>query len=245
MPDATARSAAKIDLARRNGALSRGPITAAGKARSARNAIRHGLCARIMVLVNGDDTAVAALRAAIVARHRPRGEAERRCVDELVSLAWGQRRLLDLEAAAQTGLVDLGFRSPPAIGGDAAPLSRTARSRRPACGGGVGSSAPGAPTRRWHERTDRYAVHERNPPRHERTDAGCGWRHAAASWRRPAEIHKRIRCRHERTDRARPAAQPAPAASPCGAGAAVPGCSRSTRKSMNARTLAGRWRRCG
>ena len=105
MPDATARSATKIDLARRNGALSRGPITAAGKARSARNAIRHGLCARIMVLVDGDDTALAALRAAIVARHRPRGEAERRCVDELVSLAWRQRRLLDLEAAAQTGLV--------------------------------------------------------------------------------------------------------------------------------------------
>ena len=40
-----ARSPAQIEASRRNGARSKGPVTAEGKARASRNALKHGLSA--------------------------------------------------------------------------------------------------------------------------------------------------------------------------------------------------------
>jgi hypothetical protein len=93
----------KAEIARRNGALSRGPVTAEGKARSARNSLRHGLCAKTPVPGTDEDaTALAALRAAMLARHQPLDEAKAHWVEELVAVAvaWRQRRLRALEDAA-------------------------------------------------------------------------------------------------------------------------------------------------
>jgi hypothetical protein len=90
----------KAETARRNGALSRGPVTPEGKARAARNSTRHGLCAKTLVLgADEGAAALAALRAAMLARHQPVDEAEAHWVEELVAVAWRQRRLRALEDA--------------------------------------------------------------------------------------------------------------------------------------------------
>jgi hypothetical protein len=101
------------DIARRNGALSEGPTTQAGKARSALNAIRHGICARSAAPVEPEDAAAqAALRAAMLARHQPLDEAEAHWVAELVFVAWRQRRLRVLEDAV---LAQIGAEPGPAL----------------------------------------------------------------------------------------------------------------------------------
>jgi hypothetical protein len=101
----------KADTARRNGARSRGPVTPEGKVRAARNSTRHGLCAKTLVLgADEDAAALAALRAAMLVRYQPLDEAEAHWVEELVAMAWRQRRLRVLEdavlACATAGEVD-------------------------------------------------------------------------------------------------------------------------------------------
>ena len=90
----------KAETARRNGALSRGPVTPEGKARSARNASRHGICARTLVPADpGEAAALAELRAAFLARWQPMDAAEANLVEELVFAAWRQVRLRAVEDA--------------------------------------------------------------------------------------------------------------------------------------------------
>ena len=102
-PTARPTAPTPADIARRNGALSKGPITEVGKARSARDATRHGICARSAAPVDPEDAAaMAALRAAMLARHQPLDEAEAHWVEELVFVAWRQRRLRVLEDAVLT-----------------------------------------------------------------------------------------------------------------------------------------------
>ena len=97
--DAAAPARSRADVARRNGALSRGPVTPEGKDRAARNSLRHGLCAKTPVLSTGEDAAaLGALRGALLARHLPRDEAEAHWVEELAFAAWRQRRLRALES---------------------------------------------------------------------------------------------------------------------------------------------------
>jgi hypothetical protein len=56
-PDAAPQLGARVLASRRNGARSRGPKTAAGRARSAGNALKHGLCARRLTLLADEDAA--------------------------------------------------------------------------------------------------------------------------------------------------------------------------------------------
>jgi hypothetical protein len=103
---------AKTDVARRNGARSRGPVTAEGKARSARNALRHGISSRSLVLHNDEAAALATLRAAMLVRHQPLDAAEAHWVEELVFVAWRQRRLRGLEEVV---LACAGSKEAPAL----------------------------------------------------------------------------------------------------------------------------------
>lgn len=92
-PVSEARSAA----ARRNGAKSNGPKTPEGKARSSRNALKFGLTSEIAVLPNETKREFKQLHAAFIGRFAPRDVAELALVEQMISLAWRQRRYWKIE----------------------------------------------------------------------------------------------------------------------------------------------------
>jgi hypothetical protein len=98
----------RVLSSRANGALARGPVTPEGKERSARNAIRHGLLARCIVLDDESPEGFDALLADCIDRLRPVGGMELGIVEDLAATCWRIRRswaletrLLDKEIAAQ------------------------------------------------------------------------------------------------------------------------------------------------
>jgi hypothetical protein len=93
-------SSARAAAARRNGARSRGPKTAAGKARAARNALKHGLTARQVTLIGDEDaTAFAALEAAAWTALAPSDAFQMDLVTRIVAASWRARRADRLEGA--------------------------------------------------------------------------------------------------------------------------------------------------
>jgi hypothetical protein len=93
-------SAARAAASRRNGVSSRGPRTAAGKARVARNALKHGLAARQTVTLEGEDAAAFAdLEQALHAELMPVGALQGELVARIASATWRARRVDRLEAA--------------------------------------------------------------------------------------------------------------------------------------------------
>ena len=99
LPDAP--SPAQQAASRANGARSRGPATAAGKAAAARNGTRHGLRGGAFALLPGEDAEeLDLLRRPSTADWRPRDAYERHWAAELVAAMWRQQRLRRLELAA-------------------------------------------------------------------------------------------------------------------------------------------------
>lgn len=91
-------------VARENATKSTGPRTLAGKARSSRNATRHGLTSRAVVLPtveSADDWA--AHRDAIVASLTPMGALEAELAERVAVLTWRLRRATLAETAAIAG----------------------------------------------------------------------------------------------------------------------------------------------
>lgn len=88
---------------RRNAFKSTGPRTAAGKSRSRRNAVKHGLTAEtvITILENADD--YDAFERVIINQHRPASMIERQFLIRLASLLWRLRRV----TAIETGLFSI------------------------------------------------------------------------------------------------------------------------------------------
>jgi hypothetical protein len=91
------RSEKQISASRANGALSRGPKTAEGKARSSRNATRHGLLAKVVVLEEEPDDAFQDLCQAYANRFGPLDEVETGMVEEMVVTFWRMRRAWAIE----------------------------------------------------------------------------------------------------------------------------------------------------
>jgi hypothetical protein len=98
-PDGTGRKAL---ASRINGAKSRGPRTAAGKARSARNALKHGLCARKLLLADENAAAFAAFEKALLADLAPEGALQTLLARQIVAAAWRLARADRLEAEVIT-----------------------------------------------------------------------------------------------------------------------------------------------
>jgi hypothetical protein len=91
-------SHARVEASRRNGAKSRGPKTGEGKARSAQNALRHGLRAqKYLVLPEEDAAEFAALEAALLAELAPVGALQTVLARRVAVAAWRLARADRLE----------------------------------------------------------------------------------------------------------------------------------------------------
>ena len=91
-------SNARADASRKNGAKSRGPKTPEGKARSAQNALKHGMRARkYLVLPQEDAAAFAALETAILAELAPIGTLQTLLARRVAVAAWRLERADRLE----------------------------------------------------------------------------------------------------------------------------------------------------
>ena len=89
----------KSDTARANGAKSRGPKTAEGRAKSSRNAVKHGLSSRNpLVLECENDDDFQALHNNQMEIHQPATPAEQDLVDQMVAARWRILRLQTIES---------------------------------------------------------------------------------------------------------------------------------------------------
>jgi hypothetical protein len=90
----------RAEIARRNGARSKGPKTAEGKAAVARNGVRHGLCAEsIPVLQNEDPEVWQRVLATHQSRYNPVDDIEKELVEDIAFCLWRLRRVRGVESA--------------------------------------------------------------------------------------------------------------------------------------------------
>src|ERR1041384_245717 len=95
--DTSMSSLRRIQASRANGAKSRGPVTPPGKARSARNALKHGLLSTDVVLASESKQPSKHPLDARVARWQPADQAELGCVEHMAAADWRIRRLWAVE----------------------------------------------------------------------------------------------------------------------------------------------------
>ena len=89
---------ARAAASRANGARSRGPRTAEGKARASQNALKHGLSAKKFLLLPDDSRAeFAALESALLEELRPEGAVQTLLARRLIAAAWRLARADRLE----------------------------------------------------------------------------------------------------------------------------------------------------
>jgi hypothetical protein len=102
-------SEAKLEANRRNSQKSCGPKTESGKSRSKLNAVKHGMRAATLVLLDEDAQALEDRKADWTASLLPRGAAEQRIVDDAVEYSWLRDRARRAqEARLATNIVNAG-----------------------------------------------------------------------------------------------------------------------------------------
>jgi hypothetical protein len=102
-------SEAKLEANRRNAMKSRGPKSAEGKHRSKLNAVKHGMRAATLVLLDEDAEELEDRKAAWTASLLPRGAAEQQIVDDAVEYTWLRDRARRAqEARLATNVVNAG-----------------------------------------------------------------------------------------------------------------------------------------
>lgn len=90
----------QITANRRNSQNSTGPKTLAGKRRSSRNAIKHGVFSRELVSVWEDDKDFRQLLSQLIDDFQPTDTFEMLQVEQMAVFAWKQSRLTGIETAA-------------------------------------------------------------------------------------------------------------------------------------------------
>ena len=93
----------QIEANRRNAHKSTGPTTEAGKRRSRRNALRHGLTAEAVIEVLEDPKDYEAFEKSVIADFDAQTAVERELVLRLANLLWRLRRAI----ATETGLLQI------------------------------------------------------------------------------------------------------------------------------------------
>jgi hypothetical protein len=88
----------RIEANRKNALMSTGPKTPEGKEATSRNAIGHGLSARIL-LAGENPEDFERLRASVFAEREPRGVIESELADQIVETLWRLRRIPVFEKA--------------------------------------------------------------------------------------------------------------------------------------------------
>jgi hypothetical protein len=89
----------QIEANRRNAKLSTGPATAAGRAQSSMNALRHGLSAEKLTVNAEEASQFAALRDGMIEELAPVGALEAELVRRIIEHFWRLRRPAQLEIA--------------------------------------------------------------------------------------------------------------------------------------------------
>jgi hypothetical protein len=86
------------EAGRRNGALGKGRKSPAGRARSAQNALKHGLCcSQPHVILHEDEPAYLLLRNRLTAYFQPRSQGEMLLVESIVEAKWAVQRAEEME----------------------------------------------------------------------------------------------------------------------------------------------------
>jgi hypothetical protein len=83
-----------------NAKKSTGPKTPEGKAKSSKNALKHGVLSEMTVSEKEDEGIFNALLSKLILEHQPETETELVLVERLAGLIWRERRLLFAEKTA-------------------------------------------------------------------------------------------------------------------------------------------------